>query len=209
MRRMLSFGLLMALLIGTASAALFESGTKDAQPTVLYGKYNNTIVPVKVAADGSVIGTPLEIYRQTDTSPTENIFTIYNAAGTEVLFQIDSTGMPTYQPSATSPAVVAGTGAGTGPILTIVGSDTGGIITLTTGTSCATSATVLTATFETLSLSFAPGVILYPMDTDASALTGAAQVYTNSTTTTFTIKVGSTALADSTEYVWAYKLAAY
>lgn len=56
MRKMLSLGLLMALFIGTASAALFESGTKDAQPMVLYGKYNNTIVPVKVAADGSVGG---------------------------------------------------------------------------------------------------------------------------------------------------------
>ena len=54
MRKFLSLGLLMALFIGTASAALFESGTKDAQPMVLYGKYNNTIVPVKVAADGSV-----------------------------------------------------------------------------------------------------------------------------------------------------------
>ena len=54
MRKFLVLGLLMALFIGTASAALFESGTKDAQPTVLYGKYNNTIVPIKVAADGSV-----------------------------------------------------------------------------------------------------------------------------------------------------------
>lgn len=54
MRKFLALGLLMALLIGTASAALFESGTKDAQPMVLYGKYNNTIVPVKVAADGTV-----------------------------------------------------------------------------------------------------------------------------------------------------------
>lgn len=54
MRKFLALGLLMALLIGTASAALFESGTKDAQPTVLYGKYNNTIVPIKVAADGTV-----------------------------------------------------------------------------------------------------------------------------------------------------------
>jgi hypothetical protein len=51
---MLALGLLMALLIGTASAALFESGTKDAQPMVLYGKYNNTIVPIKVASDGTV-----------------------------------------------------------------------------------------------------------------------------------------------------------
>lgn len=54
MRKFLALGLLMALFIGTASAALFESGTKDAQPMVLYGKYNNTIVPVKVAADGTV-----------------------------------------------------------------------------------------------------------------------------------------------------------
>lgn len=56
MKRILAFILTMISTVGVANAALFESGTKDAQPMVLYGKYNNTIVPVKVAADGSVGG---------------------------------------------------------------------------------------------------------------------------------------------------------
>ena len=170
-----------------------------------------------VTPDGQVFGTPdhpLVVtgggggtwYAKDNTS---NLLTIYNYDRDTVLFQIDKNGVPAYQPSATSPAAVAGTGAGTGPILTIVGGDTGGIITLTTGTSCATSATIATFTFSAPVFDFAPGVMLTPMNSGAAALSGAAQVYSNSSTTTFTLKVGSTALADSTQYIWAYKLAAY
>lgn len=215
----LLFILFFILLISPAYAK-YESGSGDAESVVLYGKYNNTLVPVKVNSNGSIAIVPLNvvgtsdqtvvnIYRGTDTSPTEDILRIYNNAGDTVLFKIDKNGMPSYQPAAASPSVVAGTGAGTSPTLAISGSDTAGIITLTTGTACATSATILTATFTAINLSFSPGVVISPMNGNAAALSGNASVYTNSTTTTFLLKVGSTALADSTQYIWAYKLAAY
>lgn len=47
-------GFILGTFISTASAALFESGTKDARPIVGYGKYNGTIVAIKVASDGTL-----------------------------------------------------------------------------------------------------------------------------------------------------------
>ncbi len=47
-------GFILGTVISTASAALFESGTKDARPIVGYGKYNGTIVAIKVASDGTL-----------------------------------------------------------------------------------------------------------------------------------------------------------
>lgn len=47
-------GFILGTFISTASAALFESGTKDARPIVGYGKYNGTIVAIKVDSDGTL-----------------------------------------------------------------------------------------------------------------------------------------------------------
>ena len=46
--------LLMGLLISSPVSAKRESSSEDATSVLLYGKYNDTLVPVKVAADGSV-----------------------------------------------------------------------------------------------------------------------------------------------------------
>ncbi len=48
--------LLMGLLISSPAFAKSESSSEDATSVLLYGKYNDTLVPVKVAADGSVGG---------------------------------------------------------------------------------------------------------------------------------------------------------
>jgi len=51
---MILVGFILGTIISTASAALFESGTRDARPIVGYGKYNGTIVAIKVGTDGSL-----------------------------------------------------------------------------------------------------------------------------------------------------------
>lgn len=51
---MILAGFILGTIISTASAALFESGTRDARPIVGYGKYNGTIVAIKVGTDGSL-----------------------------------------------------------------------------------------------------------------------------------------------------------
>lgn len=45
-------GFILGTVISTASAALFESGTKDAQPKVGYGKNAGVIYALRVDADG-------------------------------------------------------------------------------------------------------------------------------------------------------------
>lgn len=47
-------GFILGTVISTASAALFESKSHDARPVVGYGKYNGTIVAIKVASDGTL-----------------------------------------------------------------------------------------------------------------------------------------------------------
>jgi hypothetical protein len=48
--------LLGILLVSSSASAKRESSSEDATSVLLYGKYNDTLVPVKVAADGSVGG---------------------------------------------------------------------------------------------------------------------------------------------------------
>ena len=105
----------------------------------------------------------------------------------------------------TAPTIAGGTGAGTGPTLAIIGSDREGKITITTGTGCAASADVVTVTYG-VPLPTAAYVNLTPANTAAAALNGNGQVYiATNNTTTFRIGVGSTQLADATQYIWHYR----
>jgi hypothetical protein len=77
-------------------------------------------------------------------------------------------------------------------------------ISITTGTSPAASATVATITFNT-AYSTAPKVILSPAGANSAALTGLTAAYVDdagTTTTTYTIKVGSGGLAAATTYLF-------
>jgi hypothetical protein len=105
--------------------------------------------------------------------------------------------------TASAPAIAAGTGAGSSPTIAIAGSDSSGQITLTTGSSPATSATIATVTFNAV-FPNTPYVILTAANAAAAALTGATQVYAASTTSAMTVTSGSTALTASTQYIWNY-----
>lgn len=106
-----------------------------------------------------------------------------------------------------SPTIAAGTSAGTSPTLTISGSDQGGVLNITTGTSPSTSATLATISFGQAFGSAPRAIILSPANSAAAALSGNAQVYADqasTSTTVFVVKVGSTALGASTAYKWHY-----
>lgn len=86
------------------------------------------------------------------------------------------------------------------------GSDQSGIIDFTTGTGPGTSATLMTVTFGN-SFAYPNGcrITLTPANANAAALTGATQVFVGSTATTnWTMKSGSSALANATQYQWYY-----
>jgi len=116
--------------------------------------------------------------------------------------------------STSAPSIVAGTGAGTSPTVSVSGTDISGIVNITTGTSpSGSNAIVATVTFNTAYASAPKGVVLVPANVNAAALTNATQVFvpangqTNgTTTTTFVVESNGTALAASTAYIWTYTI---
>lgn len=108
------------------------------------------------------------------------------------------------------PTVAGGTGAGTSPTITLVGSDLGGVINVTTGTAAAASNAVLVTVTFANAFAVAPrAIILTPNSNATKILAVAVQAYivNNSadvTTTTFVVRAGGTALADATAYSWTY-----
>ena len=106
-----------------------------------------------------------------------------------------------------TPAISAGTGAGTSPTIAINGDDLGGVITITTGTTAAVTSLLLRVTFSTVYASIPRAVILTPASLVTNSLGAVKQVYVDSaaiTTARFDILTGSTALTDSTAYKWFY-----
>lgn len=105
-----------------------------------------------------------------------------------------------------TPTLAAGTGAGTSPTLAIVGTDTAGKISVTTGTAPAASAVIVTMTFGTAFTS-APYCMVTPGNAATATLPSTANKvpYVSATaTTTMTFTQGSAALTASTAYVWFY-----
>ena len=108
-----------------------------------------------------------------------------------------------------APTISAGTGAGTAPTVSIVGTDLGGYISITTGTTPTLSATIVTVTFNTAYGVTPKCVHLSPANSNAALLTGVTQVFAdqaNITTTTFTITAGTTALIAATTYKFYYSI---
>lgn len=109
-----------------------------------------------------------------------------------------------------TPSIAAGTGAGTSPSVSVTGSDLGGYVTITTGTSCSSSSIIATITFSK-SFATAPNCVLtLPASSSAAALTPNAKVpFVNQadiTTTTFDLLAGSTALSDGVTYKFYYQV---
>ena len=102
-----------------------------------------------------------------------------------------------------APTLAAGTGAGTSPTVSIAGTDTAGTITVTTGTSPATNATIVTVTFATAYAS-GPYCLVTPANAATAALGSAAAFVSSSSTTTFLLTSNAVALAGSTTYVWYF-----
>lgn len=106
--------------------------------------------------------------------------------------------------SGSAPSIAAGAGAGTTPTVSLTGTDLAGAVSVTTGTlPTGTNAVVATITFNA-SYSTAPYVVLYPANAVTATLSGVSMVFVTSTTTTFVITSGTTALTGATAYKWNY-----
>lgn len=111
--------------------------------------------------------------------------------------------------SGTVASVAGGTGAGTAPTITMGSgsTDMAGYIDVTTGTGCATDATVATITFGLPYATAPKTIILSPANKATQNLAIGQQCFVNQAgiaTTTFAITSNGTALADATAYKWYY-----
>lgn len=101
----------------------------------------------------------------------------------------------------TAPALTAGTGAGTSPVVSKVGNNSRGVITVTTGTSPSASAKVFTFTMGGFSFPNLCCPVLYPNNVLSLGL---GIFVTNATNSGFEVWVNGTPLAGSTTYQFIY-----
>ena len=100
-----------------------------------------------------------------------------------------------------TPSLATSTGAGTGATKAIVGSDSGGVITVTTGTLPSTNALIATVTYAT---AVQPYCTIVPGNAVTAALSGTSMVYVTSNSANFTLTSGTVALTGATTYKWNY-----
>lgn len=106
-----------------------------------------------------------------------------------------------------TPTVAAGAGAGFGASASITGTDHGFVVTLITGTTATTSATIFVVTFGAAWTGSAPSVTMSPGNANTAALYGVAGKlpFVSSVSTTGLIGTSSTtALSDSTTYIFRF-----
>jgi hypothetical protein len=121
-----------------------------------------------------------------------------------VRLEVNGTGaMNHFKGRGGAPSVASGTCAGTGGAVSLTGTDAAGTVTLDTGSATPSSSVCFTVTFVT-AYATAPHVIFSASNAAAAGLSGAKQVYSSSTASTFTFTVGSTSLSNSTTYKWSY-----
>lgn len=99
-------------------------------------------------------------------------------------------------------STLGGTGAGAGPTISAIGSDTAFQLAVTTGTTPATSSPIVTVSY--LNPFHAVPVLLYtPANAATAALSGnSAPFLASASGTSFILQAGSTALAAGTAYAW-------
>ena len=104
-----------------------------------------------------------------------------------------------------APTIAAGAGAGTAPTISVSNAtDLSGIVNVTTGTlPTGANAVIVTITFNTEYAS-APNICLTPANANTAAIAVVSHVFVTSTTTTFVITSGATALTAATAYKWYY-----
>lgn len=104
-----------------------------------------------------------------------------------------------------TPTVTVGGGLGTGATASIAGTDTRGVLTITTGAAPSAAGLVATVTYTSAFTGAAPRLVISPNNDTAAALSGGSQVYLDAfQLASWNIRCGSVALAASTTYKWLY-----
>lgn len=199
-----------SLVVHSGDGALFPAAPFNAVvwPT------GSSVAPISSAGEivrvTNVSTDTLTITRTQESSTNRSIVVgdqIAASVTKKTLTDIEGVITPHFIGQGSAPAIAANAGAGSSPTISIVGSDSAGKITLTTGTApSGTNATICTVTFAT-AFSAAPYVSFSPANANAAGLAAAlTMIYANSGTTTFTMISGTTALGSATQYIWFYEV---
>jgi hypothetical protein len=132
-----------------------------------------------------------------------------NALVTQATVDMNFFGANHMKGISSTPTIAAGTGAGTGPTVSISGSDMAGWISVVAGTTPATSATIATITFNVAYSTIPVCISLTPANVSGATLSGTSKVYVNRagiTTTTFAITSGTVGLTGAGTYEWYYNV---
>ena len=115
--------------------------------------------------------------------------------------------MPNFYITSASPGITSqgGFGAGTGATFSLTGSNIAGKITVITGSTATTGATVAKITYSgNFGYPNGSAPIIGPGNTSSALLSGTTLPFTVGATSSFSIVSGSTALSARTTYVWYY-----
>lgn len=191
---------------GTTKSVLLSSLLNNPQNGTITG----VLVPIQgTAAPGDIVKTVQNgmVFQSSGGSLTDYLF--LDLAGNQIAAgrASDSAWIATkFMGVSGAPTVAVGSGAGSGATASVVGSDTCGVITLTTGTSC-TIGDVCTVTFSN---PYGNGVVAVAQyESSDWLLTNQPTLMTAATTSTFTIRVSVTALTDSVPYKFNYQVMGY
>ena len=134
---------------------------------------------------------------------------LYRSAANIIKSDSDVGARHLYGFSASIPTAVAGTGAGTGPTITVAAGSTDCKmqITVLTGTSCTAAGIIMTVTYNSAFINtLNKGVIFSPAGPNAAGLSGATMPYvTTEALGSFVFNAGPSALADATSYTWNFQ----
>jgi len=201
---------------GGGHSLTFQTALSDfnvlATNVISQASLNNTIngALIGMTASSSVtVNTPL--FTINNSSADDFLFTSTPNDGTDADHTLErnpSTGEVRWNtgrfvfPRTGVPSVAAGTGAGTGPTVTLVRqSDSAFTLSVIPGSTPAVNATVATVTFAS-AYAAAPHWSLAAGNAATALLSGNSACYGQSTTTTFVLKSGPTALTQSTTYLF-------
>ena len=181
------------------TSILMASNPVTAAATGTHGLLANlALKALSVTTSTSTITNTSTLYIDGAASGGVKNYALYVNSGDSSFSHITSNG--------STPAILAGAGAGTSPTVSVSGTDLAGQITITTGTLPSPSATVATITFATAYNSAPKYIGITPANSNAAAL-GGNIIWADSAgilTTAFTLNSGLVGLAASTTYIFYY-----
>lgn len=188
--------------LSSGTAGLQEALTsqlQNAPPTqVLLDKYWYQLV-------AGLPGAPSAYSIINSASGSANVQIVDTTTAPWTYFCYNGTNYTTCASNQTVPTVAAGSGAGTSPTITVVGTGLSGIVTLTTGTTPTASATIFTLTWPAIAsggFQYAPACTISTIGTRAYTGTNAS-VAGPPAVDTYTA-TGTALTASVSGYKWSY-----